>query len=122
MIRIVPPDGPRPLLRRRRTTPTTSTGSSSPAPTPSRRSCRPARRHARRPRAEGATLCAVGPARPSKLRALRHQGGPDARGVPRRALAAALIAGSLDGMRVLLPRADIGRDVVAEGLREAARW
>jgi uroporphyrinogen III methyltransferase/synthase len=36
------------------------------------------------------------------------------------AVAAALIAtGSLEGVRVLLPRADIGREVIAEQLREA---
>jgi uroporphyrinogen III methyltransferase/synthase len=69
---------------------------------------------------KGVKICTVGPSTASRL--LRY--GIRADLMPAEYRAEALMdalrtAGPLRGKRVLLPRADIGRDVLAEGLREA---
>ena len=72
----------------------------------------------------GVTLCAVGSGDRRTAGAARPQGGPDAGRVPGRSrsppCAGALEATSVDvrGRKVLLPHADIGRELVAEELRK----
>jgi uroporphyrinogen III methyltransferase/synthase len=79
-----------------------------------------ARRRARRPRAERAAHLHVRHGDRGQACDLRHQGGPDSDEFRADAVVASLLAlGSMSGVRVLLPRADIGREVIAEQLREA---
>src|SRR5690606_2965047 len=69
---------------------------------------------------KGVTICAVGPSTASCL--LRYGARADLTPDAYRAealLVALRATGSLRDKRVLLPRADIGRDVLLEGLREA---
>ena len=69
---------------------------------------------------KGPTLCAVGPGTAERLR--RYSVVADA--VPEEYRAEAVLEvlaarGSLEGVRVLLPRSDIGREIIAEQLRKA---
>ena len=76
---------------------------------------------ARRPQPEGAPPLRHRPGHGRPPRPLGHQGGPDAGGVPRRGdhrRDCARRSSCADG-GVLLPRADIAREVLAEELRKA---
>ena len=69
---------------------------------------------------EGVRLCAVGPATAERLARYGLKVDLDAARVPRRsAVRMRWIAqvGDVNGLKVLLPRADIGREVIAEELR-----
>ena len=68
----------------------------------------------------GVRLCAVGPATEDRLR--RYRLKPDlvpADGHPEAVAQALAAAGSLRGRAVLVPRADVGRELVAQELRRA---
>ena len=69
---------------------------------------------------KGVRICTVGPSTAGAAGALRHPRRPDAGGVPRRRRRRAVQGrGPLTGARVLLPRADIARELLADELRDA---
>ena len=72
---------------------------------------------------KGVKLCAVGPATAERLTRHGLKIDVDAGGVPgrRRWSHAISEAGNVRGLRVLLPHADIGREIVADELAQAGR-
>ena len=120
MIRIVPPEDYGAARRGLRARAATSTGSSSRAPTPSTRSwsgCWPGPTDLRA--LDGVKLCGVGPATAERLAALRPEGRSDAAGVPRGGGAARAVGERRrPGQKILLPHADIGRELLADELRK----
>ena len=123
MIRIAPPDDPGPLLQRRRRAGRLRLDRLHQRQRRGRVHDGAARRRPRRPRAEGPAAVrrrhrhrrAAGAATASRSTSCPTSSAP------RRVVAALPRAAPLDGARVLLPRADIGREVIAEQLRERRR-